>query len=118
MGHRPPQDDPVVFAIRGALYVYQCTYCGTFYATMTHEATGVQLRAARNALGWSIERLAKEASISVRTIIRYEDYDSVPPSRGGNLLAIIEVMEAAGIEFIGTPDDAPGIRIHAQPRRS
>lgn len=23
-------------------------------------------------------------------------------------------LEAAGIEFIGTPNDAPGIRIHAQ----
>jgi hypothetical protein len=25
---------------------------------------------------------------------------------------IITVLEAAGIEFIGSPDDAPGIRIH------
>jgi hypothetical protein len=28
------------------------------------------------------------------------------------LLKIQTTLEAAGIEFIGTPDDAPGIRIH------
>lgn len=75
-------------------------------------ATGSQLRAARNALGWSIETLAEQSGVSVRTIIRYEDTDGVPPSRSGNLETLVFTMEAAGIEFIGTPDDAPGIRIH------
>jgi transcriptional regulator with XRE-family HTH domain len=75
-------------------------------------ATGSQLRAARNALGWSIETLAERSGVSVRTIIRYEDTDGVPPTRGGNLDTLIFTMKAAGIEFIGTPDDAPGIRIH------
>ncbi len=28
------------------------------------------------------------------------------------MLAIKSALEAAGIEFIGTPGDAPGIRIH------
>ena len=75
-------------------------------------ATGSQLRAARNALGWSIETLAERSGVSVRTIIRYEDIDGVPPSRSGNLETLIFEMQTAGIEFIGTPDDAPGIRIH------
>lgn len=74
-------------------------------------ATGSQLRAARNALGWSIETLAEQSGVSVRTIIRYEDIDGVPPSRGGNLEALISTMKNAGIEFIGGPDDRPGIRI-------
>ncbi|SMH56245.1 hypothetical protein SAMN05661107_3223 [Maritimibacter sp. HL-12] len=25
---------------------------------------------------------------------------------------VVSTLESAGIEFIGTPDDAPGIRIH------
>ena len=76
-------------------------------------ATGPQLRAARNALGWSIERLSEISGVSMRTIIRYEDVEGVPPSRSGNLETLVSALESAGIEFIGTPDDAPGIRIHS-----
>jgi transcriptional regulator with XRE-family HTH domain len=79
---------------------------------MTKNATGSQIRAARNALAWSLEALAEKSGVSIRTLIRYEAIDGVPPSRGGNLHTIITTLEAAGIEFIGTPDDAPGIRIH------
>lgn len=75
-------------------------------------ATGPQLRAARNALGWSIKLLSENTGVSMRTIIRYEDVEGVPPSRSGNLEALIAALESAGIEFIGTPDDGPGIRIH------
>jgi len=78
-------------------------------------ATGPQLRAARNGLGWSIEQLSLESGISMRTIIRYEDATGVPATRSGNLERLIEALESAGIEFIGSPDNAPGIRIHAKP---
>ena len=83
---------------------------------MTIEATGTQLRAARNGLGWSIERLAEVSGVSVRTIIRYEDQDDVPPNRSGNLASLVTSLQEAGIEFIGTPDNAPGIRIHTPPK--
>lgn len=76
-------------------------------------ATGPQLRAARNGLGWSIEHLSNSSGVSVRTIIRYEDVEGVPANRSGNLKALIATLEAAGIEFIGTPEDGPGIRIRA-----
>ena len=78
---------------------------------MSADATGMQLRAARNALGWSIERLAEVSGVSVRTIIRFEGVDGVPPSRSGTLRVVMRTLEVAGIEFIGTPDDGPGIRI-------
>ena len=80
---------------------------------MTINATGMQLRAARNALGWSIELLAQASDVSARTIIRYEDVNDVPPNRSRNLQKLQAALEAAGIEFIGTPEDGPGIRIHA-----
>ena len=38
--------------------------------------------------------------------------DGTPNSTAANLAALETALEAAGIEFIGTPDDGPGIRIH------
>jgi hypothetical protein len=35
----------------------------------------------------------------------------VPNTTRANLLALQSTLEAAGIEFIGTADDGPGIRI-------
>ncbi len=40
--------------------------------------------------------------------MRLEAHDGVPPSRSSSLSAIEAAFEAAGIEFIGTPDDGPG----------
>jgi transcriptional regulator with XRE-family HTH domain len=77
---------------------------------MKKKATAEQVRAARAALKWSIERLSEQSGVSSRTIIRYEDVSGVPESRGGNLEKLVVALEAAGIEFIGTPDDGPGIR--------
>lgn len=74
--------------------------------------TGEQIRAARGALNWSVQKLATRTGIGTATIVRYEMAKGVPNSRKGNLEAIKLALEAAGIEFIGTPDDAPGIRIH------
>ena len=81
---------------------------------MSKVAIGPQLRAARNGLGLSIHELAEFSGISVRTIIRYEDCAGVPATRSGNLATLITKLESAGIEFIGSPDDGPGIRIHAK----
>ena len=67
---------------------------------------------ARAALGWSVEKLAKESAVGVRTIHRIEAQDGLPNATAGNLKLIRETLQSAGIEFIGTPDDGPGIRIH------
>jgi hypothetical protein len=54
----------------------------------------------------------------MRTIIRYEDVEGIPPTRSGNLEAIIVTLESAGIEFIGAPDEGPGIRIYSAPSKT
>lgn len=72
--------------------------------------TGAQIRAARSALKWSATRLSKASGVSVPTIQRFEQADGVPPSRSSTLLEVQKTFETAGIEFIGTPDDGPGIR--------
>jgi transcriptional regulator with XRE-family HTH domain len=74
--------------------------------------TGLQIRAARGALGWSVRDLADRTGIGTATIVRYEAASGVPKSRKGHLDTLRQYFEAAGIEFIGAPDDAPGIRIH------
>jgi transcriptional regulator with XRE-family HTH domain len=76
--------------------------------------TGVQIRAARAAVGWSIEQLAEMSGVSARTIKRYEALEGIPPSRTTSLINIKAALEAAGIEFTGEPDNSPGIRLRSR----
>jgi transcriptional regulator with XRE-family HTH domain len=75
--------------------------------------TGAQIRAARGALRWSAETLSKKAKVGIQTIKRFEAVDGVPPSRSSTLLEVQATLEAAGIEFIGSPTDRPGVRFVA-----
>jgi len=80
-------------------------------ATVTVE----QLRSARAALRWSINDLSEQAGVSIRTIKMVEANEGEPKCRPQTLDKLRVTLEAAGIEFIGSPDDAPGIRIHPAP---
>ena len=75
--------------------------------------TGLQIRAARSALRWSVEDLANSAGIAGKTVRRIEAIDAIPESTLKTILQIKSSLETAGIAFIGTPDDGPGIRIRA-----
>ena len=72
---------------------------------------GAQIRAARALLNWSADDLATKIGITRQTIQRLEQHDGVPPSRSQTLDEIQRTLEAAGVEFIGTPDDKPGVRL-------
>jgi transcriptional regulator with XRE-family HTH domain len=80
------------------------------------ELTSSQLIAARAVLGWSINELANRTGIGSATIKRYEAADGIPKSRKGHLLLLRTHFEAVGIEFIGSLEDRPGIRI-GKPRQ-
>jgi NADPH:quinone reductase-like Zn-dependent oxidoreductase len=54
----------------------------------------------------------------LRTLKRYEASTGVPKSRKGHLDTLRQFFEAAGIEFIGTVDEGPGIRLWKEGRRS
>ena len=73
--------------------------------------TAEQIKMARSALDWSIERLSKETAVSSRTIMRIEDQSGVPSATKANLSLLVTTLEAAGIEFIGSPGDGPGVRL-------
>jgi DNA-binding XRE family transcriptional regulator len=72
---------------------------------------GAQIRAARALLSWSADDLAKSIGLTRQTIQRLEQHDGVPPSRSQTLEEIQRALESAGVEFIGTPDDGPGVRL-------
>ena len=78
--------------------------------------SGAQIRAARAALAWSAQELSDRSGVSLRTLLRFEQVDGVPPSRSSTLIDVQKALEAAGIEFIGTSEDRPGIRISVSKR--
>ena len=73
--------------------------------------TGAQIRSARAALGWSVQELADRAAVATKTIMRMESVAGVPQSRTRTLLDIKAALESGGIEFVGAPNDRPGIRL-------
>ena len=73
--------------------------------------TAEQIGMARSALGWSIQNLADQSLVSVRTIKRVENEDGLQSLTPANLKLIRETLEAAGVEFIGSPEDGPGVRL-------
>jgi transcriptional regulator with XRE-family HTH domain len=77
--------------------------------------TSAQIRMARHALRWSVSELAETTGLSISTIKRIEASDGEPNSTKANLATLQTALEAAGIEFIGTSDDAPGVRIRTSP---
>jgi len=75
--------------------------------------TGQQIRMARSALKWSARELGERTGLAMKTIQRIEASDGTPSSYSSTLAELKACFETAGIEFIGTPDDRPGIRINS-----
>jgi transcriptional regulator with XRE-family HTH domain len=73
--------------------------------------TGRQIRAARGLLDWNAVETAQKAGLTRETVQRLEKFEDVPQSRTQSLLELRRVFEEAGIEFIGTPDEGPGVRL-------
>jgi hypothetical protein len=59
----------------------------------------------------SSAELARLAGVGQQTIKRFELVDGIPPSRSATLVAVQTALEDAGVEFVGSVEDAPGIRI-------
>jgi transcriptional regulator with XRE-family HTH domain len=75
--------------------------------------TSGQLRAARSFLDLSAEELAEKCGVSRRTIGALEKGHGVPVTGTQTLQKVQNALEAAGIEFIGSPHDGPGIRLRS-----
>ena len=71
-----------------------------------------QVRAAKALLRWSGEDLASKSGVSLSTIRRVEASEGVPEAQNVKTLMLIKkALEDGGVEFIGSPEDRPGVRL-------
>ena len=73
--------------------------------------TSSQLRAARALLKITAVDLASISEIGISTIKRFELSEGVPSGNIKTIDSLKKALEKAGIEFIGSPDDRPGVRL-------
>ena len=70
-----------------------------------------QIRAARALLRWTVDDLAREATLGRNTILRAEVADEQTSLTAANDLALRRTLEAAGVEFIDEDGGGPGVRL-------
>lgn len=73
--------------------------------------TSGQIRAARSMIKWTGKQLAEASGVAFSTLMRLETGEGVPAAQAKTLDSIQKAFEKAGIEFIGTPEDRPGVRL-------
>lgn len=73
--------------------------------------TSCQIRAARALINWSARELAIKSGVGVATVRRMELAEGIPSSNAQNLELVKRALELFGVEFIGTPEDRPGVRL-------
>jgi transcriptional regulator with XRE-family HTH domain len=77
--------------------------------------TSEQIRAARALTRMTVSQLSEYAGVGVATIKRLEAVDGVPPAQARTLTSLQKAFELAGVEFVGTPADNPGVRLKTKP---
>ena len=73
--------------------------------------TTPQILAARALLRWTANDLSDKSGVGISTIKRLEVMDGVPAINISTMVAIQSALENAGVEFVGSPDDRPGVRL-------
>ena len=71
-----------------------------------------QIKAARMLLAWDQVELASRASVGVATLRRIEAHHGEALGSPVSVAKIVSALEQAGIEFLGTPDSQPGVRLN------
>ncbi len=69
------------------------------------------MRAARAMLRISVVDLSLMAKVGVATIKRIEAGSGLPSANIRTLDSITKALQLAGVEFIGSPDNRPGVRL-------
>jgi hypothetical protein len=80
-------DTRLVVAARGGRY------------TSRMATTGRQIAAARTLLGWTQARLSQESGVSPAGVQRAEHATGIPQMQTGSLFAMVQALEAAGIQL-------------------
>jgi len=74
-----------------------------------------EVRAARALLGWTRQRLADRAVVSLNSVIRLEQ--GVVDPRTSTILRVRRALEEAGIEFLSLSGDEEGVKLRNPPSR-
>lgn len=74
--------------------------------------TSQQIRAARALLRITVAELAEMSEVGIATIKRIEAVNGIPPSHAKTLDQLVRTLTSAGVDFIGSPDDRPGVRLN------
>ena len=73
--------------------------------------TTEQIRAARAILRITVVELSEKSGVGVATIKRLEAGRGVPAVHARTLEGIQKALNVMGVEFIGSPEDRPGVRL-------
>ena len=73
--------------------------------------TSEQIKAARQLIRITADQLSKSSGVGVATIRRFELMTGVPSGNARLVESIQRALEDSGIEFVGSPDDRPGVRL-------
>ena len=73
--------------------------------------TSEQIRAARAIIRVTVAELSAKSGVGVATIKRMEAASGLPSAHVKTLSQIQSTLEKLGIEFIGSPEDGPGVRL-------
>ena len=65
-------------------------------------------------LRWSGKDLAARTGLGFSTLMRLESLEGVPSTHAKTLEVIENTFNKAGIEFVGSPDDGPGVRLFSK----
>jgi hypothetical protein len=79
------------------------------------EITGAQIRAARGLLNLSIEDLAEDTKLSLKTIRRAEREHGQVQINAANGERIVTVLEERGVCFIAPGNGGVGVRLRSDP---
>ena len=73
--------------------------------------TSEQIRAARAIIRLTVADLSTKSGVGIATIKRMEAAPGMPSAHVKTLSQIQFTLEKMGVEFIGTPEDGPGVRL-------
>jgi hypothetical protein len=63
----------------------------------------------------TVAELSVSSGVGLATIKRIEAHVGVPPANARTLSLLSRALTAAGIEFVGSPEDSPGVRLMKWP---
>jgi predicted transcriptional regulator len=75
-----------------------------------------EIRAARAFLGWTRQRLADKAIVSLNSVIRLEQ--GVVDSRTSTIEAVRRVFERAGVEFLSLQGTEEGVKMRGRRKKT